>query len=181
MNTRSRLRPLPARWPKPLGLSRQNQRTLRIAGLLHDVGKIGVPDRILRKPGALNADEWETMKQHAALSTTLMSMVGLDAEVLMAVAHHHERWDGSGYPEGLAGAEISLLGRIMIVANAASAMAMDRPYRAGLDLETMIGELRAKGGSQFDPALIEPFIAKVLRGQVGGPVPAASEQERSPS
>ncbi len=150
-----------------LGLSRENQRTLRIASLLHDVGKIGVPDRILRKPGALNADEWETMKQHAGLSIILLRMVGLDAEVLQAVAHHHEWWDGNGYPEGLAGAEISLLGRIMIVANAASAMSMDRPYRAGLDLETTIGELRARGGSQFDPDLIEPFIAKVLRAHAG--------------
>jgi diguanylate cyclase (GGDEF)-like protein/putative nucleotidyltransferase with HDIG domain len=164
-----------------LGLSRENQRTLRIAGLLHDVGKIGVPDRILRKPGALNADEWETMKQHAALSTTLISMVGLDSEMLTAVAHHHERWDGSGYPEGLAGTEISLLGRIMIVANAASAMALDRPYRAGLDLETMIGELRAKGGSQFDPALVEPFIAKVLRVHMGNRTSAAPGRERSAS
>jgi HD-GYP domain-containing protein (c-di-GMP phosphodiesterase class II) len=97
------------------------------------------------------------------------------------VAHHHERWDGSGYPEGLAGADISLLGRILIVANAASAMAMDRPYRAGLDLETMIGELRAKAGSQFDPALIEPFIAKVLRVQAASRAQAAKGKERAAS
>lgn len=146
-----------------LGLSRESQRTLRIAGLLHDVGKIGVPDRVLRKPGALDPEEWETMKQHVTLSATLLRTVGMDGEVLAAVAHHHERWDGYGYPAGLAGAEVPLLGRIMIVADAASAMASDRPYRKGLPLEEIVDELRRGSGRQFDPDLLEPFIA-ALRG-----------------
>jgi putative nucleotidyltransferase with HDIG domain len=142
-----------------LGLSPATQRTLRLAGLLHDVGKIGVPDRVLRKPGKLDADEWEAMKQHVALSATLVRAVVPDQNVLAAVAHHHERWDGKGYPQGLAGAEVPLLGRIMIVADAVSAMAMDRPYRAGLSAQMIVAELRKGAGSQFDPALVEPFIA----------------------
>lgn len=142
-----------------LGLSPETQRTLRLAGLLHDVGKIGVPDRILRKPGKLEPDEWEAMRQHAALSATLVRAVVPDPNVLSAVAHHHERWDGKGYPAGLAGAAVPLLGRIMIVADAVSAMALDRPYRKGLSRETIIIELRRGAGTQFDPALVEPFIA----------------------
>ncbi len=142
-----------------LGLSPATQRTLRLAGLLHDVGKIGVPDRVLRKPGKLDADEWEAMKQHVALSATLVRAVVPDQNVLAAVAHHHERWDGKGYPQGLAGAEVPLLGRIMIVADAVSAMAMDRPYRQGLSAQMIVAELRKGAGSQFDPALVEPFIA----------------------
>ncbi|HWE61116.1 MAG TPA: diguanylate cyclase [Chloroflexota bacterium] len=145
-----------------LGLSRENQRALRLAGLLHDVGKIGVPERILRTLGPLNADEWEAMKQHATLSTTLVRAVGLDAGIVTAVAHHHERWDGNGYPAGLAGIEVPLLGRIMILADAASAMTMDRPYRTGLSLETIIQELHAQAGRQFDPALVESFATVLL-------------------
>jgi diguanylate cyclase (GGDEF)-like protein/putative nucleotidyltransferase with HDIG domain len=142
-----------------LGLSLEIQRKLRVAGLLHDVGKIGVPDRILRKPGPLNADEWEAMKQHVLLSTTLLRTLGIDADVLAAVAHHHERWDGMGYPAGLQGTEVPLLGRIMILADAVSAMVVDRPYRAGLPLDTVLHELRTQAGRQFDPALVDPFLS----------------------
>lgn len=151
-----------------LGLSTETQRTLRLAGLLHDVGKIGVPDRVLRKPGRLDPDEWEAMRQHAALSTTLVRAVVGDANVLAAVAHHHERWDGRGYPGGLAGGDVPLLGRIMIVADAVSAMAMDRPYRKGLSHASIIAELQRGAGTQFDPALVEPFIGvlETMRGAV---------------
>ena len=151
-----------------LCLSTETHRTLRLAGLLHDVGKIGVPDRVLRKPGKLDPEEWEAMKQHAALSATLVRAVVSDANVLAAVAHHHERWDGRGYPQGLAGSAVPLLGRIMIVADAVSAMAMDRPYRSGLSRDTIIAELRRGAGQQFDPALVEPFIQvlEAIRGAV---------------
>ncbi len=151
-----------------LGLSTESLRTLRMAGLLHDVGKIGVPDRILRKPGQLEAHEWDIMKSHATLSATLLRAVGGDPDVLTAVAHHHERWDGQGYPAGLAGTGVPLLGRVMIVADAVSAMAMDRPYRKGLSPDTIARELRKGAGTQFDPALVEPFIATldIARGEV---------------
>jgi len=142
-----------------VGLSRDTVRALRLAGLLHDVGKIGVPARVLRKPGPLEPDEWEAMKQHASLSATLVRAVAPDPNVLAAVVHHHERWDGAGYPAGLAGADIPLLGRIMIVADAVSAMALDRPYRKGLPCETIIAEVRRGAGAQFDPALVDPCIA----------------------
>jgi HD-GYP domain-containing protein (c-di-GMP phosphodiesterase class II) len=98
------------------------------------------------------------MKQHVALSITLISAIGLGSDVLTAVSHHHERWDGAGYPNAVAGLVVPLLGRIMIVADAVSAMAMDRPYRAGLSVATIAAELRAGAGKQFDPALVEPCI-----------------------
>jgi diguanylate cyclase (GGDEF)-like protein len=146
-----------------LGLSRESQRTLGVAGLLHDVGKIGVPDRVLRKPGRLLADEWEVMKHHVALSTILISAIGLGVDVTAAVAHHHERWDGTGYPAGLTGAAVPLLGRIMIVADAVSAMALDRPYRSGLPMPLIVAELRAGAGTQFDASLVEPCVGVLGR------------------
>jgi len=155
---------------RQLGVSQETLRTLRIAGLLHDVGKIGVPDRVLRKPGRLTTEEGEVMQQHVQLSEMLVRTIMPDPGVLDAVRYHHERWDGRGYPYGVAGEGVPLLGRIMIVADAVSAMVMDRPYRKGLSLETVSSELRRAAGAQFDPALVEPFIAafgEISRGVAG--------------
>ena len=144
---------------RQVGVSQETLRTLRVAGLLHDVGKIGVPDRVLRKPGRLSDEEFEIMQQHVQLSEMLVRTIMPDPGVLDAMRYHHERWDGRGYPYGVAGAGIPLLGRIMSMADAVSAMIMDRPYRKGLSLETVYSELRRAAGTQFDPALVEPFIA----------------------
>ncbi len=136
------------------------------AGLLHDVGKVGVPDAVLRKPGRLTDEEFAAMKQHVVLSEALLRCLlpaDTDPDVLDAVRYHHERWDGRGYPYGLAGETVPLIGRIMIVADATSAMHMDRPYRRGLTPAQIVSELRRGAGSQFDPALVEPFI-KVFMG-----------------
>lgn len=141
-----------------LGLSRETQRSLRLAGLLHDVGKIGVPDEILRKPGPLNEREWEVMRRHVVLSSALVGTVISDPEILAAVRHHHERWDGGGYPEGLEGSAVPVAGRIMIIADAASAMLCDRPYRKGLSRGEAIEEMKRGAGSQFDPELVAPFL-----------------------
>jgi diguanylate cyclase (GGDEF)-like protein/putative nucleotidyltransferase with HDIG domain len=144
---------------KSLGFGKERQEVLRVAALLHDVGKIGLPDRILRKPGALTPEEEEAVRQHSLLGSLMVSqhLPDLD-EVREAVATHHERWDGTGYPAELKGRDIPLLGRILAVADAYSAMITDRPYRAGLNIETTIGELRKGSGTQFDPEVVRVFL-----------------------
>ncbi|HKC75345.1 MAG TPA: diguanylate cyclase [Chloroflexota bacterium] len=145
-----------------LGLSCETLDTLRLAGLLHDVGKIGVPDRVLRKPSRLTDEEVEIVRRHVELSEALLTVISQDRDLRDAVRHHHERWDGRGYPRGLASADVPLLGRIMIVADAVSAMGMDRPYRKGLPWECIAQELARGAGSQFDPALV-PAALRALQ------------------
>lgn len=142
-----------------LGFAEERLRLVRLAGLVHDVGKIGVPRRILRKPGRLTPAELEVMRRHPLLGEHLVQGVPHGKEIGEAVAAHHERWDGGGYPRGLAGEAIPLLGRIIAVADAYSAMTSDRPYRAALSRETAIVELRAGAGRQFEPALVELLVA----------------------
>ncbi len=144
-----------------LGLSNESERTLRIAGLLHDVGKIGVPDRILRKPGRLDESEFAVVKQHVQLGELIIKEVPNLNDVLAAVAAHHERYDGGGYPRGLKGEEIPLLGRILAVADCYSAMTTDRPYRKALSPAEAQAELRRVAGTQLDPAVVEAFITAV--------------------
>jgi len=132
--------------------------------LLHDVGKIGVPDRILRKPGRLSAAEYEVVKGHPLLAETIIASIPDVEEIRAAVVSHHERYDGHGYPHGLAEGAIPLLGRIMAVADTYSAMTTDRPYRKALSRDQAIAELRACSGTQFDPKIVETFIACIERG-----------------
>ncbi len=147
-----------------LGLSEESQRVLRVAALLHDVGKIGVPDRILRKPGRLSEAEYELVKGHSLLGETIIAAIPDVEEIRAAVASHHERYDGNGYPHGLAKEAIPLLGRIMAVADTYSAMTTDRPYRKALTRGGAITELRTCSGTQFDPQIVETFIACIERG-----------------
>ena len=146
-----------------MGQSDETMRDIRIGGLLHDVGKIGVPDSILRKPGRLTLDEYEIMKQHPSLGALLVgAMPGMES-ALDAVRFHHERWDGKGYPSGLAGEEIPLLGRILAVADAFSAMTTDRPYRKGMDWDKALAEIEANIGTQFDPSTASAFLRAAHR------------------
>jgi diguanylate cyclase (GGDEF)-like protein len=149
---------------RALGLSEESQRVLRVAALLHDVGKIGIPDRILRKPGRLSEGEYEVVKGHPLLAETIIAAIPDVEEIRAAVASHHERYDGDGYPHGLAKDAIPLLGRIMAVADTYSAMTTDRPYRKALSREEAIAELHACSGTQFDPEIVETFIACIERG-----------------
>jgi diguanylate cyclase (GGDEF)-like protein/putative nucleotidyltransferase with HDIG domain len=141
-----------------LGLSLGTTRPLRIAGLLHDVGKIGIPDHILRKPGALDTEEFEAIKQHVSLGEVMLREVPDLNDVLAAVGAHHERWDGGGYPRGLAGQGIPLLGRILAVADAYSAMTTDRPYRKALSETEAREEMRRVAGAQLDSELVLVFL-----------------------
>jgi len=146
---------------KATGLSDGTVSALRVAGILHDVGKIGVPDEILRKPGPLTDDEYAIMREHVVLSNLIVHGVPNLQDVSDAVYAHHERWDGKGYPRELKGKEIPLPGRIMALVDAYSAMILDRPYRMALSQEEAFAELRRNAGTQFDPSLVEPFIAMI--------------------
>ncbi len=152
---------------RELGLSEESQRVLRVASLLHDVGKIGVPDRILRKPGRLSEAEYEIVKGHSLLGETIIAAIPDVGEIRAAVASHHERYDGGGYPHGLARQAIPLLGRIMAVADTYSAMTTDRPYRKALSCAEALIELRTCSGTQFDPEIVETFITCIERGAKG--------------
>jgi len=148
---------------KQLELDSDTMQTLYVAGTLHDIGKISVPDHILNKTEPLTDEEAKYMKEHPRLAIELIGWEGSLRGIAEAVYHHHEHFDGSGYPEGLAGEEIPLLARILAVADAFSAMTTDRPYRPGMNHVDAAGELLDKAGTQFDPSIVEIFIRKVLR------------------
>src|SRR5207248_3294999 len=116
-----------------LGLSEETMRVIRIGGLLHDVGKIGVPDEVLRKPGRLTDEEFDLMKRHPELGARIVGVMPGMETILDIVRSHHERWDGRGYPDGLAGDAIPMLGRLTAVADAVSAMTTNRPYRKAME------------------------------------------------
>jgi HD-GYP domain-containing protein (c-di-GMP phosphodiesterase class II) len=152
---------LAVRFARDLGLSETQVAALEIAGPLHDVGKIAVPDAILRKPGALTEEEQAIVRQHVVFGELMVQGVPHETAVRAAIAHHHERWDGGGYPHGRAGEEIPLLGRVLALADAYAAMVHDRPYRKGQPVERALAAIRAGTGTQFDPSLTEPFLATV--------------------
>ncbi len=140
-----------------LGLDGETRRVIEIAALLHDVGKIGVPDAILRKPSRLSEDDYEAIKQHPLMGSVIVGAVPGFEETLNAVRHHHERWDG-GYPFGLRGEETPLMARLMAVADAYSAMTTDRPYRKGMDVKKALDILENGTGTQWDPVCVRAFL-----------------------
>jgi diguanylate cyclase (GGDEF)-like protein len=141
-----------------LGLEDDLLRTLRLAGLLHDVGKIGIPDTILRKPAKLSAQEYDIFKQHVLLGDSIVRDVPHVDLVRAGIRHHHERWDGKGYLHGLEGEEIPLIGRILAVADAFSAMTTTRPYRKALPIEEALKRLGDAAGTQLQEELVAAFI-----------------------
>ncbi len=151
-----------------LGLDAQTRRLLETAALIHDVGKIGVPDNILRKPGQLSEAEFAAIRQHPTMGAVIAESVPGFEETLDAVRYHHERWDGQGYPFGLCGEETPLIARVMSVADAFSAMTTDRPYRKGMPHAKALDILAEGSGVQWDPACGEAF----LRARRGAAPPA---------
>ena len=144
---------------KQLGISHDQQTALEMAAYLHDIGKIGIKEEILLKPGKLTDGEMGQMRHHPLIGANILKPVGFPWPITPIVRHHHERWDGDGYPAGLKGEEIPMLARILTVADAYEAMVADRPYRKGRTREEGIEELRSCSGSQFDPGLVEAFVA----------------------
>jgi HD-GYP domain-containing protein (c-di-GMP phosphodiesterase class II) len=125
---------------------------------LHDIGKVGIPEQILRKAGSLDAGEWDVMRRHPTIGADIVTPIPfLDGSVEI-IRHHHERMDGRGYPQGLRGDEIPLSARIFTVADSFDAMTSDRPYRGALPKEHALEEIRAGAGTQFDPEVVDEFL-----------------------
>ena len=141
-----------------LGLDRAALEELELAARFHDVGKVAVPNEILRKPGPLTEREWRLMKCHVEWGAQLLRHVPGCGTIAEIVRHHHERYDGAGYPDGLQGESIPLASRIISACDAWGAMVSDRPYRAALAPEEAIRELEEGAGAQFDPAAVEAVI-----------------------
>lgn len=140
-----------------LGFGEEPQRLVRLAGLLHDVGKIGIPDEILRKPGQLSEAEFEVMRQHPEVGAFMIGNIPGLADIVPGVRHHHERYDGRGYPDKLAGESIPFLGRLLAVPDVFSALTTERPYRKGLPWEVALERIKADSGMAFDPRIVEAF------------------------
>jgi putative nucleotidyltransferase with HDIG domain len=142
-----------------LKLPAAQHRCVELGALLHDVGKLSIPDRVLTKPAPLNELEWEAMRRHAALGERLLARILQQPDVLAVVRSHHERWDGRGYPDGKRGEEIPLAARIVAVADAFQAMIEPRPYRDPRTRASALEEITSESGLQFDPGCVEALRA----------------------
>ncbi|MEG1843838.1 MAG: HD-GYP domain-containing protein, partial [Clostridia bacterium] len=142
-----------------MGLSPSEIQDIRVAALLHDIGKIGVPDAVLLKPEKLTDEEYARIKEHPKTGVRILGQVQFPAQVMDMIGHHHERVDGKGYPDGLAGEELSIGARIMAVADAYDAMTSERPYRKGMAHSLAVAQLLAGKGTQFDPDVVEALLA----------------------
>lgn len=131
---------------------------------LHDIGKVGIPEHILCKPGPLSRDEWDIMKSHPTIGAQIVAPIRFLGSAVETIQHHHERFDGKGYPMGLRGEEIPLSARIFAVADSFDAMTSDRPYRKALATDRALEEIHAGAGSQFDPEVVRPFLSLVEEG-----------------
>lgn len=155
---------------KELGMSMEELENIQAAAYLHDVGKIGIPEVILSKPGALTDEEFEIIKTHPEISARILSPVQFNGAVIPMVRHHHERFNGTGYPDRLQGEEIPLEARILAIADSFDAMTSSRPYRPPRSLEWAKEEIRRCAGTQFDPDIIE-FFLRAIDNVLGSPEP----------
>lgn len=151
---------------KHLTLRDQEMRNLRISALLHDVGKIGIDDRILRKPGALSDDEFDIMKQHPAKGAAIMSGVAQLIDIIPGMKYHHERWTGGGYPDGLVAEDIPVQARIVAIADTFDAMTTNRPYQKAMEIGYVVEKIRSFAGTRFDPRVVDAFVDAVRQGDI---------------
>lgn len=149
-----------------LGLPKDDLEVLELAGKLHDIGKIGIPQEILKKPGPLTEEEWKIIKEHPRLGYLILNQLPKMEKLLQAVLYHHERYDGKGYPQSLEGKEIPLIARILAIADAYSAMKTDRPYRKSLSKREIINEIKKNIGKQFDPEIAQAFLELLEKGEI---------------
>ena len=167
-DTLQRVAELAAIIGRKLGLSDDEIEKTRIAGLVHDIGKIGIPEAILNKPGRLTVGEYDQVKTHCETGERILRPVVDDAETLSMVRHHHERYDGRGYPDGLKGEEIPIGARILAVADTYDAMTSERPYRKAMATELACLEIEQSSWTQFDPRVAGAFVKIMPAGVLGG-------------
>jgi putative nucleotidyltransferase with HDIG domain len=160
-----------------LGVPEERLPHIRRGALLHDIGKIGVPDHILKKPGPLDEEEWEIMRQHPLWAYEMLKDIPYLQPALAIPLFHHERWDGSGYPSGLVGTAIPLAARIFAVVDVYDALTSDRPYRSAWSREKALAYLKEQRGKLFDPRVVDAFLETM---QSEGPPADAKEPPPSP-
>ncbi len=159
---------------KHLGLNQDAVFRVRIAAILHDVGKLGVKDQVLNKPGELTDEEYEEIKRHPAIGAQIMQPIRLLKDIIPGIRNHHERWDGSGYPDGLRSEEIPTVARIIAVADTFDAMTTNRPYQRALSLDYVLAKMREMAGTGYDPKVIDALVQAVGRGDI---TPPTAEQQ----
>jgi putative nucleotidyltransferase with HDIG domain len=152
---------------KERGLPVERQEPLLLSAILHDVGKIAIPDSILKKPKRLDRDEFDVMKEHVTAGARILGHIPALEEVIPGIRHHHEHWDGSGYPDGLNGEDIPLAGRIILIGDAFDAMTTDRVYRKGMPVSDALDRMQEFAGIQFDPNLVQLVRNAYERGEIG--------------
>lgn len=150
-----------------LGIGDADVALLERAGLLHDIGKIGIPEAVLLKPGKLTDEEYLIVKEHSDMGSRIIESIPFLKDLMPVVRHHHERWDGKGYPDGIAGEDIPKLACVLMVADAFEAMTSDRPYRKGMSVRKAREELERHSGTQFDPACVKALLDALDAGEVG--------------
>jgi HD-GYP domain-containing protein (c-di-GMP phosphodiesterase class II) len=146
---------------RKLGISGDKLGNIRRGALLHDIGKMGIPDSILQKPGKLSDEEWQIMRQHPVYAYEWLSPIQYLRPALDIPYAHHERWDGTGYPLGLEGEQIPLAARIFAIVDVWDALNSDRPYRKAWSIEKILGHIREQSGNHFDPRVVDAFIEHV--------------------
>jgi len=155
---------------KHLGLDSEAVFRVRIGAILHDVGKLGIRDSILKKPAGLTAEEYAEMRQHPVIGSQIMAPIRMLKDIIPGIRNHHETWDGKGYPDHLKGEQIPLIARIIGVADSFDAMTTDRPYQRAMGLEHVVSQLRAMAGTRFDPRVVEALVEAVNAKDITPPI-----------
>lgn len=159
---------------RELELPAEDVRDLELCSFLHDVGKIGVPDAVLQKPGPLDPEERKRMEEHSERGEAIVMPIDVPQRIKKSIRQHQERWDGKGYPDGLFGESIHLFARIIAVADTWDAMTSDRPYRKAMDKSVALSRLVDSAGTQLDPTVVEAFVRAIQKGQESAPVQVSS-------